>query len=95
MLRRPQFSKHPIPRTKRIKRLQYTAQPTEVDVTGEVLLGAATARPTGTLIEVDSAAERTPDRIGFSLHKKIRERAEEMREAERRKRVNPRGFYAW
>ncbi|KPV63538.1 MAG: hypothetical protein AOA66_0815 [Candidatus Bathyarchaeota archaeon BA2] len=81
--KRPQFCKHPIPRRKRIKRLRYTAPPIEVDATGEVLLGSATAGPAGTMIGVGSATVRTFSHIGISVLKKIRERAEEIREAEK------------
>jgi len=83
ILKRPQFCKRPIPRRKGIKRLHYTAPPIEVDATGEVLLGSATAGPAGALMGVGSATLRTSSHIGISVLKKIRKRAEEIREAEK------------
>ena len=82
-LKRPQFCKHPIPRRKEIKRLHNAAPPIEVDATGEVLLGSATAGPAGTLIGMGSATLRTSSHMGISVLKKIREKAEDTREAEK------------
>ncbi|MDI6905065.1 MAG: hypothetical protein QMD13_06210 [Candidatus Bathyarchaeia archaeon] len=83
IIKRPQFCKHPIPRRKGIKRLHYATPPIDVDATGEVLLGSATAGPAGTLIGVGSATLRTFSHMGISGLKKIRERAEETKKAEK------------
>ena len=79
----PQFCRHPIPRKKGIKRLHHTAPPVEIDATKEILLRSATTGPAGTMIGVGSATLRTSSHIGISVLKKIRERAEEMKEAEK------------
>lgn len=83
ILKRVQFCKRPIPRSKGIKRLHYTAPPIEVDATGEVLLWSATAGPAGTLIGVGSATLRAFSRMGTKTVETIREKAEETREAEK------------
>ena len=95
ILKRPQFCKHPIPRRKGIKRLRHTAPPIEVDATGEVLLGSATAGPAGTLIGVGSATLRASSRIGISVLKKIREKAEETMEAEKGSAKIQGGSHGW
>jgi len=69
-----------------LKRPRYTAPPIEVDATGEVLLGSATAGPAGTMIGVGSATIRAFSHVGISGLKKIREKAEETREAEKKSR---------
>jgi len=83
ILTRPQFCRHPPPRRKKIKNFHPTAPPIEIDATKEVLLGSATTGPAGTLMGVGSATLRTSSHIGISVLKKIRERAEEMKEAEK------------
>lgn len=93
IIKRPQFCKHPIPRRKRIKRLHYTTPPIEVDATGEVLFGSATAGPAGDMIGAGSATLRTFTHIGISGLKKIRERAEETREAEKESAKTQRGSH--
>jgi len=95
ILKTPQFAKHPIPRTKGIKKLRYTAPPIKVDATGEVLLGSAIAVPAGTMIGVGSATIRTCSHMGISVLKKIREKAEETREAEKESAKIQRGSHGW
>lgn len=83
ILKRPQFCKHLIPRRQKIKNFHPTAPPIKIDATKEVLLGSATAGPAGTMMGIGSATLRTSSHIGISVLKKIRERAEEMKEAEK------------
>jgi len=95
ILTRPQFSRHPIPRRKKIKKFHPTSPPIEVDATGEVLLGSATTGPAGTMIRVGSATVRTSSHIGISVLKKIREKAKEAREAEKESAKIQGGSHAW
>ena len=92
ILTRPQFCKHPVQR-KKIKKFHPT--PIKVDATGEVLLGSAIAGPAGTIIGVGSATVRTSSHIAISVLKKIREKAEETREAEKESAKIQGGSHGW
>lgn len=83
ILKRPQFSKHPIPRKKRIKRFRRTTPPVGVDATEEVLVGSAAAGSAGTLIGAGSTTVRTLTHMGILGLKKIREKTEETRKTEK------------
>lgn len=85
ILRRPQFSKHPVSWRKEIKKFHHTSPPIEIDATGEVLLGLAIAGPIGALIGVGSATLRTLGHMGTTTLETIRERAEETRRLEKKK----------
>jgi len=92
--RRTQFSKHPIINKKR-PRFRHTSSPGEVDATVEVLLGFATAGPIGALMGLGLATLRTLGHMGISGLKTIRERAEEMMEAEEDSDRISRGSPGW
>jgi len=95
ILTRPQFCRHPIQRRKKIKKFHPTAPPIKVDATGEVLLGSAIAGPVGTMIGAGSATVRTSSHMGISVLKKIREKAEETREAEKESAKIQGGSHGW
>jgi len=95
ILTRPQFCRHPIQRRKKIKKFHPTAPPIKVDATGEALLGSAIAGPAGTMIGVGSATVRASSHIGISVLKKIREKAEETREAEKESAKIQGGSHGW
>jgi len=82
VLKRPQFRKYPIPRIKRVKKLRYTTPQTEVDATG-------------TMIGAGSATVRTSSHIGIFVLKKIREKSEETREAEKESAKIQGGSHGW
>lgn len=88
MRRRPQFSKHPIPRKKEIKKFHHTSPPIEVDATWDVALALLCPIPLGLMtgFGVGSATARAIGYMGTTGVEIIKERAEETREAEKEKK---------
>lgn len=76
ILRRPQFSKTPIPRKREIKKFHHVSPPQDIDATGDVLLGTVVAGPAGVLIGLGSAMVRALGHMGTTTVETVRDTAE-------------------
>lgn len=75
IMRKPQFSKKPIPRKREIKKFYHVSPPQDIDATGEVLLGTAVAGPVGALIGLGLATARTVGHMGTTTVETVRDTA--------------------